>query len=120
MLGMDGAQVGVLKETNQVSLRGLLEGHDGRGLETEISLKVLGNFSDKVLEGQLADKELSGFLVAPNLSNSNSARAIMMWLLNTSCSWGRLVSSLRSQLLSWGLATSGLVSERFTLSRIVV
>jgi histone H3 len=27
-LGMDGAQVGVLKETNQVSLRGFLESHD--------------------------------------------------------------------------------------------
>ena len=29
-LGVDGAQVGVLKESNKVSLRGLLEGHDGR------------------------------------------------------------------------------------------
>ncbi len=36
-------------------------------------LKSLGNFSDKALEGQLADEELRGLLVAPNLSKSNSA-----------------------------------------------
>ena len=29
-LGMDGTQVGVFEETNQVSLRCLLESHDGR------------------------------------------------------------------------------------------
>ena len=58
-LGMDGTQVGVLKETNQVSLRGLLESHDSRGLETEVSLEVLGNLTDKALEGQLADEKLS-------------------------------------------------------------
>ena len=44
-LGMDGTQVGVLKQTNQVSLTSLLEGHDSRGLESEVSLEILGNFS---------------------------------------------------------------------------
>ena len=58
-LGMNGAQVGVLKETNQVGLRGFLKGHDSRGLETEVSLEVLGNLTDKTLEGQLADEKLS-------------------------------------------------------------
>ena len=57
-LGVDGAQVGVLEETDKVGLAGLLEGHDGRGLESEISLEVLGDFTDKTLEGQLADEEL--------------------------------------------------------------
>jgi hypothetical protein len=37
-LGMDGTQVGILKETNQVSHRSLLEGYDSRGLEVQISL----------------------------------------------------------------------------------
>ena len=37
-LGVDGAQVGVFEETDEVSLGCLLKGHDGRGLETEIGL----------------------------------------------------------------------------------
>ena len=36
-LGMDGSQVGVLEETNQVGLSSLLEGQDGRGLEANLS-----------------------------------------------------------------------------------
>jgi len=64
MLGTDGAEVGVLKETNQVGLRSLLEGHHSRGLERQISLEVLGEFSVKGLEGQLEDEKLSGLLVA--------------------------------------------------------
>jgi len=107
---VDGAQVGVLKETNQVSLRGLLEGHDGRGLEAEISLEVLGNFSDKALEGQLADEELSGLLVTTDLTESNGTRAVTVGLLDTSGGGGRLASSLGGQLLPGGLATSGLAS----------
>jgi hypothetical protein len=42
-LGMDGSQVGVLKEANQVSLRGLLQCKDGVALEAEVSLEVLSN-----------------------------------------------------------------------------
>ena len=33
-LGVDGAQVGVLEEANEVGLRGLLERDDGRRLES--------------------------------------------------------------------------------------
>ena len=38
-LGVDGSQVGVLEEGDEVRLGGLLESHDGRGLEAEIGLK---------------------------------------------------------------------------------
>jgi len=58
-LGVNGAQVGVLEESDQVSLTGLLEGADGCALEPEISFEILSNFSHKTLEGQLADKQLS-------------------------------------------------------------
>ena len=37
-LGVDGSQVGVLEERDEVSLGGLLKGHDGGGLEAEIRL----------------------------------------------------------------------------------
>ncbi len=45
-LGVDGAQVGVLEETDQVSLAGLLEGTDRRRLESQVGLEVLGDLSD--------------------------------------------------------------------------
>ena len=109
-LGVDGAEVGVLKETYEVSLRGFLEGHDSGGLETEVSLEVLGDFTDKTLEGELPDEELSALLVATDLTQSHSTGPVTMGLLDTSCSRGRFASSLGGQLLAWGLASSGFAS----------
>ena len=54
-LGVDGSQVGVLKETDEVSLSSLLESENSAGLESEISLEVLSDFSDESLEGKLSD-----------------------------------------------------------------
>ena len=45
-LGVDGAQVGVLEERDEVGLDGLLESTDGGGLEAEVALEVLGNLTD--------------------------------------------------------------------------
>ena len=109
-LGMDGAQVGVLKETNEVSLRGLLEGHDSRGLEAKVSLEVLGNLTDQTLEGQLPDEELSALLVTPDLTEGDGTGPVTMGLLDTTCSRGRLASSLGGQLLARGLASGRLTS----------
>ena len=39
-LGMNRRKVSVLEERHEVGLSGLLESHDGRGLETEIRLKA--------------------------------------------------------------------------------
>ena len=62
-LGVDGAEVGVLEEGDEVRLGGLLESDDGGSLESEIILEILGDLADKALEGQLADEELGGLLV---------------------------------------------------------
>ena len=107
-LGVDGAQVGVLKQTDEVSLAGLLEGHDGRALEAEVSLEVLGNLTDQALEGQLADEKLSGLLVSSDLTESNCSWPISVGLLDSSSGWSRLASSLGGQLLPGGLASCGL------------
>ena len=56
---MDGAEVGVLKETHKISLTGLLECHNSRALEAQISLEVLSNLTNQSLEGQLADQQFS-------------------------------------------------------------
>ena len=43
---MDGAQVGVLEEGDEIRLDRLLQGADGRRLEAQVGLEVLGNFTD--------------------------------------------------------------------------
>lgn len=45
-LGVDGAEVGILEEGDEVRLDGLLESADSRALEAEVGLEVLGNLTD--------------------------------------------------------------------------
>ena len=68
---MDGTQVGVLEEGDEVGLNGLLESTDGGGLEAEIGLEVLGDLTDQTLEGELADEQLSGLLITTDLTESD-------------------------------------------------
>ena len=107
-LGVDGAQVGVLEESDQVGLAGLLQSHDGAGLEPQVGLEVLGNLPDQTLEGQLADEELGGLLVTPDLTESDGAGPVTVGLLNSAGGGGALASGLGSQLLPGGLASGGL------------
>ena len=67
-LGVDGAQVGVLEEADEVRLGRLLEGEDGGGLEAEVRLEVLGDLADEALERELADQQLGGLLVLADLT----------------------------------------------------
>ena len=70
-LGVDGAEVGVLEEGDEVSLNGLLERTDGGALEAEVGLEVLGDLTNQTLEGELADEELGRLLVATDLTESD-------------------------------------------------
>ena len=92
-LGVDGAQVGVLKETDDVGLSSLLKGEDGGGLEAEIALEVLGDFANEALEGKLPEEELSGLLELADLTKSHSAGAVAVGLLDTSGGWRRFSGS---------------------------
>ena len=82
-LGVDGSQVGVFEERDKVSLSGFLESHDSGGLEAEIGLEVLSDFTNQPLEGQLADEEFGGLLVFADLAESDGSRAETMGLLDT-------------------------------------
>ena len=105
---MDGAQVGVLEETHKVRLTRLLKSHDGRALEPQVSLEVLGDLSHQTLEGQLADEELSGLLVSPDLTESHSSGPVSVGLLDSSGGGGRLPGSLGGELLPGSLSSGGL------------
>ncbi|KAK4011888.1 hypothetical protein OUZ56_020997 [Daphnia magna] len=116
---MDGTQIGVFKQTNQVGLACLLQRHDGRALEAQIGLEILGDFSDQALEGQLADQKLSRLLVTANLSESDGTGAISMGFLDTASGWGTLTSSLRGQLFAGSLATGGFASSLLCTSHFL-
>ena len=107
-LGVDGAQVGVLEEPNKVSLTCLLESHDSRWLEPQISLEVLCNFSHQTLEGKFSDEKLGWLLVSSDLTESNSSRPVSVGLLDSSSGRSRFSCSLGSQLLPWSLSSGGL------------
>lgn len=83
--GIHTTQVGVLEERDEISLHGLLESTDRRGLEAKIALEVLSNLTNKSLEGELADQELRRLLVTTDLTKSDGTRLISMRLLDTTC-----------------------------------
>ena len=55
-LSVDGTEVGVLEETHEVGLTGLLESHHGGALEAEVGLEVLGNLPHQTLERKLQER----------------------------------------------------------------
>ena len=81
-LGVDGAEVGVLEESNHVGLSSLLEGKDGRGLESEVGLEIGSDFSDESLERKLSDKELGGFLILSDHSKGDGSWSESVGLLH--------------------------------------
>jgi len=105
---VDGAQVGVLEETDQVGLGSLLQGADGGALEPEIGFEVLCDFPDQPLEGQLADQQLGRLLVATDLTKGDGTGAVAMGLLHAPGRGGGLAGGLGGQLLAGGFASSGL------------
>ncbi len=104
---MDGGQVGVLEEADQVSLGSLLQGQHGGALEAEVSLELLGDLTDQALEGQLADEEISALLVATDLTQGHSTRAVTVGLLHASGGGGGLTGSLGGELLTGSPAIRG-------------
>jgi hypothetical protein len=92
-----------------LTFSGLLESEDGRGLEAQVGLVVLSDLTNETLERKLADEQLGGFLVTTNFTESDSSGPEAMRLLDTGGDGhGSLTSSLGSELLARGLATSGL------------
>ena len=108
---MNGAEVGVLEETDEVGLSCLLEGEHGGGLESEVVLELRGNLSDESLEGKLSDEELSGLLESSDLSEGDGAGSESVGLLDAASSCGgSLLGLLLGDVLSGGLATGVLAS----------
>lgn len=110
-LGVDGAQVGVFEERDEVCFNGLLKSTDGGRLESEIGLEVLSNLTNQTLEGELSNEELGRLLITTDLTESDSSWLISVGLLDTSGRWCGLASGLGGELLTRGLATGGFTVE---------
>ena len=105
---MDSTQVGVLEKTNEVSLGGLLEGKNGGSLEAKVTLEILGDLTNKTLEGQLADEKVGGLLVTTDLTKSNGSGSVTVGLLDTSGGGGALSGCLGGELFAGSLSSGGL------------
>ena len=123
-LGVDGAQVGVFEEADEVSLGSFLESHNSGGLESEVSFEVLSDLTDQSLERQLADEKLGTLLVTTDLTESDGTRPVPVGLLHASGSGGGFTSCLGGELLPRGLAsgrfTGGLLSTSHDDNGIVM
>ena len=109
-VGVDGAEVSVLEEADEVSFGGFLKGSDGAGLEPEVTTETGGDFSDKSLEWKLPDEEIGALLVLPDFSEGDCTWAESVLLLGTLGieDWGGLAGGLGTEGLPWSLTTSGL------------
>ncbi len=82
---MDGAQVGVLEEADQIGFGGLLQRQHGARLEAQLGLaELLGDLADQALEWQLADEQVRRLLVLADLAQGDGAGAVAMRLLDAS------------------------------------
>ena len=119
-LGVNGAQVGVLEEANEVGLRSLLKGEDGGSLEAQVTLEVLGDLADETLEGELADEEVGRLLVPADLAEGDGSGAVAVGLLHASGGGGGLARCLGGELLAGGFASGGLTCGLLGTSHFVV
>ena len=110
-LGVNGAQVRIFEQADEIGLAGLLQGHHGGALEAQIGLEVLSDLADETLERQLANQQLGALLITTDLTQSDRSRPVTMRLLDAAGSWCALSCRLRCKLLPRSLATG-----RFTSS----
>ena len=72
-LRVDGAQLSVFEEADQVGFGRFLQRQDGRRLEAEVFVEVLGDLAHQTLEGQHAKKKPGRLLVVADLAQRHGA-----------------------------------------------
>ena len=72
-LGVDGAQIGVFEQTYHVCFGSFLQRKNGLGLESEVGLVFLGDFTNETLEGQFSNEQFGGLLELADLTEGNCA-----------------------------------------------
>ena len=104
-LGVDRAQVGVFEQANQVRFGRFLQRQNRGGLESQVSLEILRDFSHQALKRQLSDEQFRGLLVLSDFSQRDGPRAVSVRLLDATSRRRRFARGFRRELLSRGFAT---------------
>ena len=88
-LGVDGTEVGVLEDSDDVSFRSFLEGKESLRLESELVVKIRADASDKSLERGAWKEVADRFLIFLNLSEGDGTWLISscLLLLDSSSGW---------------------------------
>ena len=82
--GVNGAEVGVFKQPDQISFTGFLKSRNSLGLEPKPTRgHVLGDFLDQALKWQLAYQQFGRLLKFANFTKGHNARAIAMRFLGS-------------------------------------
>jgi len=97
-----------------------LERKERCGLEAKVGLELLSELANQALERELADEELSGLLVSPDLAESDSAWAVPVGLLDASRSGSVLAGCLGGELLTRGLASCGFAGSLLCAGHVSV
>ena len=116
---VDGTKVGVLEQSDEVGLAGLLESHDGGALESKVSFEVLSNLTDQSLEGKFPQQELGRFLVSTDFSEGHCSRPVSVRFLDTSGGGSALTGGFGCQLLSGSFSSSGFTGGLLGTSHFV-
>lgn len=72
--GVNGAQIRVFEQADQVSFRRFLQGTYSGALKTQIGLEILGDLTNQTLERQFPDEQLSRLLISSDFSKCHSTR----------------------------------------------
>jgi hypothetical protein len=102
---VDGTQIGIFKEADQIGFGRFLQGQDGAALKAEIALEILGDLTDQTLEGELADQQVGRLLVPTNLAQGDCTRTVTMRLLDTTRGRGGLARRLGGELFARSFAS---------------
>lgn len=79
---MDGAEVGVFKESGQVGFSGFLNRSEGGSLDAELIVVRLDNLANEPLEGHFGNQKVGGLLVLSDFAERHSTGPPAMDLLD--------------------------------------
>ena len=114
---MNRAQIGILKQTHQISLTGFLKSQNGSTLKTQVRFEILGDFADQALERSLADEQVRTLLVLSDLTESNGSRTVTMRFLHSSSGRRGFTRGFGRELLAWSLFSKSTDFKKLAILR---
>jgi predicted secreted protein len=93
--GVNCAQVGIFEKANKIRFAGLLQGHNGRALETQVGFEVLSDFSNQALERQFANQQFGTLLVTTDFTKGHRSGPVTVRFFDAASCWCAFAGSFR-------------------------